>query len=91
MLDLLAKTPRGTTDILPSASQLWQYIEGQLADIFALFGYKEIRTPVFEETELFERGIGEATDIVAFPSGRKVPPRWLGLIYNTSSMASHSQ
>ncbi len=64
MLDLLAKTPRGTTDILPSASQLWQYIEGQLADIFALFGYKEIRTPVFEETELFERGIGEATDIV---------------------------
>lgn len=63
-MDLLAKTPRGTTDILPSASLLWQHIEGQLAEIFRLFGYKEIRTPIFEETELFERGIGEATDIV---------------------------
>ncbi|NMB12280.1 MAG: histidine--tRNA ligase [Firmicutes bacterium] len=61
---MLAKTPRGTEDILPKQSRIWQYIEGQLADIFSLFGYKEIRTPMFEETELFQRGIGEATDIV---------------------------
>lgn len=64
MLDLLAKTPRGTEDVLPKESRIWQYVEGQLVEIFALFGYKEIRTPMFEETELFQRGIGEATDIV---------------------------
>lgn len=63
-LDLLAKTPRGTEDVLPKESRIWQYVEGQLADIFSLFGYQEIRTPIFEETELFQRGIGEATDIV---------------------------
>ena len=61
---LLAKTPRGTEDVLPKESRIWQHIEGQLAQIFSLFGYKEIRTPIFEETELFQRGIGEATDIV---------------------------
>ena len=64
VLYLLARTPRGTEDILPKESRIWQYIEGQLSDIFSLFGYKEIRTPIFEETELFQRGIGEATDIV---------------------------
>jgi histidyl-tRNA synthetase len=63
-LDLLAKTPRGTEDVLPKESRIWQYVEGQLAEIFSLFGYQEIRTPIFEETELFQRGIGEATDIV---------------------------
>ncbi|NLK08038.1 MAG: histidine--tRNA ligase [Firmicutes bacterium] len=61
---MLAKTPRGTSDILPPDSSLWQYIEEQLREIFRLHGYKEIRTPIFEETQLFERGIGEATDIV---------------------------
>jgi len=64
VLKLLAKSPRGTEDILPKDSSVWQYIEGQLREIFGLFGYREIRTPMFEETELFERGIGEATDIV---------------------------
>ncbi|NLJ25751.1 MAG: histidine--tRNA ligase, partial [Firmicutes bacterium] len=61
---MLAKTPRGTEDVLPKESRIWQYVEGQLAEIFSLFGYQEIRTPIFEETELFQRGIGEATDIV---------------------------
>jgi len=64
VLNLLAKTPRGTEDVLPKKSRIWRYIEGQLADVFQLFGYEEIRTPIFEETELFQRGIGESTDIV---------------------------
>jgi histidyl-tRNA synthetase len=64
VLDLLARTPRGTEDVLPKKSRIWRYIEEQLADIFGLFGYQEIRTPMFEETELFQRGIGETTDIV---------------------------
>ncbi|NLY51757.1 MAG: histidine--tRNA ligase [Firmicutes bacterium] len=61
---MLARTPRGTEDVLPKKSRIWRYIEDQLADIFELFGYEEIRTPMFEETELFQRGIGETTDIV---------------------------
>lgn len=58
------KAPRGTNDILPDSIAMWQYIEDKLRDVFARFGYAEIRTPIFEETRLFERGIGEFTDIV---------------------------
>ena len=56
--------PRGTEDILPVDIHIWQYIESTVRDICANFGYKEIRTPVFESTELFKRGVGGATDIV---------------------------
>lgn len=56
---------RGTKDILPDESGLWQAIEGVAAEIFARYRCKEIRTPVIEATELYSRGIGEATDIVA--------------------------
>lgn len=56
--------PRGTRDILPGEIEKWQYIEGRIHRICALYGYKEIRTPMFEQTELFIRGIGEVTDIV---------------------------
>ncbi|GMB02089.1 histidine--tRNA ligase [Pelosinus sp. IPA-1] len=61
---MLVTGPRGTKDILPAASSNWQYIEKTVRDICRLYLYKEIRTPVFEHTELFLRGIGETTDIV---------------------------
>jgi len=62
---MLITGPRGTKDILPEVSANWQYIEQTMRDICRLYGYKEIRTPVFEHTELFLRGIGETTDIVS--------------------------
>lgn len=56
--------PRGTEDILPQDSALWQKVESAAREICALFGYQEIRTPVFENTELFQRGVGDTTDVV---------------------------
>ncbi len=58
------KAPRGTNDILPPASFKWNYIEKHAHEICRRYNYQEIRTPIFEHTELFARGIGEATDIV---------------------------
>lgn len=58
------RRPRGTNDILPEDARKWQLVEAKIRDICHRFGYQEIRTPIFEHTELFERGIGEATDIV---------------------------
>ncbi|MDD4802414.1 MAG: histidine--tRNA ligase [Syntrophomonas sp.] len=58
------KAPRGTYDVLPPDSKKWQFIEQIIEETAHLFGYNEIRTPVFEHTELFERGVGETTDIV---------------------------
>ena len=55
---------RGVHDILPGESERWQAIERAAGRLFAAFGFREIRLPVFEATELFSRGIGEATDIV---------------------------
>jgi histidyl-tRNA synthetase len=55
---------RGTRDILPGESEAWDVLEGVVRDTMARYGYREIRTPVFEETQLFARGIGEHTDIV---------------------------
>ncbi|MFQ5741745.1 MAG: ATP phosphoribosyltransferase regulatory subunit, partial [Acidobacteriota bacterium] len=55
---------RGTHDILPGSIELWQKIEATAARLFALYGFAEIRTPIFEETDLFARSIGTATDIV---------------------------
>ncbi|WP_374722401.1 histidine--tRNA ligase [Peribacillus tepidiphilus] len=56
--------PRGTQDILPGQSELWQYIEMQARELCKRYQYKEIRTPIFEHTELFLRGVGDTTDIV---------------------------
>ncbi|PWU68379.1 histidine--tRNA ligase [Gracilibacillus dipsosauri] len=58
------KAPRGTQDLLPGVSDKWQYVEGKLKELSNLYQYKEIRTPIFEHTELFERGVGDTTDIV---------------------------
>ena len=56
--------PRGTEDILPIDSPLWQKIEQAAREVCAAYGYKEIRTPVFEDTALFQRGVGDTTDVV---------------------------
>ncbi|MHB8141091.1 MAG: histidine--tRNA ligase [Vulcanimicrobiaceae bacterium] len=56
--------PRGTQDTLPPQSGSWRELESRLAGLAQRFGYGEVRTPTFEYTELFERGVGEATDIV---------------------------
>jgi histidyl-tRNA synthetase len=55
---------KGTKDILPPESEKWQYIEELAKEIFNTSNYNEIRTPIFEATELFERGVGDSTDIV---------------------------
>lgn len=57
--------PRGTQDILPSETPKWEYVESKFREACALFGYKELRTPTFEHTELFTRNLGEATDVVS--------------------------
>ncbi len=57
--------PRGTKDILPEQAVLWQKVESICRKIFALYNYQEIRTPIFESTELFTRSIGKTTDIVS--------------------------
>ena len=58
------QAPRGTNDILPQETAKWQYLEQKVKEIFTTYNYQEIRTPIFEKTDLFQRGIGEATDIV---------------------------
>ena len=61
---MLTNAPRGTKDILPDSIGQWTYVEGKVREICQRFGYKEIRTPLFEHTELFQRGIGDTTDVV---------------------------
>ena len=61
---MVISMPRGTQDILPEESIKWQYIEGKLRESSKNFWYEEIRTPMFESTELFSRGVGDTTDIV---------------------------
>ncbi|MGX0371734.1 histidine--tRNA ligase [Staphylococcus cohnii] len=56
--------PRGTQDILPSETKKWRYIEAKLDELMELYNYEEIRTPIFESTELFARGVGDSTDVV---------------------------
>ncbi|WP_217586807.1 histidine--tRNA ligase [Lentibacillus saliphilus] len=58
------KAPRGTVDLLPENTSKWQYVEETIRQICRRFNYKEIRTPLFEHTELFQRGVGDTTDIV---------------------------
>ncbi|WP_308737488.1 histidine--tRNA ligase [Paenibacillus sp. AR247] len=56
--------PTGTQDLLPGTVEKWQFVEEKARDLCRRFNYREIRTPMFEQTELFERGVGETTDIV---------------------------
>jgi len=55
---------KGTRDIFPEEAAQWKYVEGIVHSLASLYGFSEIRTPVFEYTELFQRGIGATTDIV---------------------------
>ena len=61
---LITKAVRGTNDVLPARSHEYQYVERVGLETALNFGYKEIRVPVFEHTELFERGVGDTTDVV---------------------------
>lgn len=61
---LITKRVYGTEDVLPAESYKWQFIEDVMRKQAALYGFKEIRTPVFEHTELFQRGVGDTTDVV---------------------------
>ena len=63
-MGLLTKGPRGTQDVLPKESYQWQVVEDAMRRICSAYGFKEIRTPVFEHTELFQRSVGETTDVV---------------------------
>ena len=59
------KAVRGTRDLLPDQTPLWNHVESTARSLFARYGFGEIRTPIFETTELFARGVGEETDIVS--------------------------
>ena len=58
------QAPKGTRDVLPAESYRWQYVEEKIRDITGRYGFKEIRTPVIEHTELFLRSVGDTTDVV---------------------------
>ena len=60
----MIKAPRGTRDLLPPDTALWNFVEAAVRDVFRAYNFQEIRTPIFESTELFARGVGEETDIV---------------------------
>jgi len=59
------KAVRGTRDLLPPHTALWNFVEAKVREVFRTYNFQEIRTPIFEETTLFARGVGEDTDIVA--------------------------
>jgi histidyl-tRNA synthetase len=61
----MIKAVRGTRDLLPPDTALWNFVESVARDVFRAYNFQEIRTPVFEETQLFARSVGEETDIVA--------------------------
>src|ERR1700726_2508971 len=61
----MIKAVRGTRDLLPPETALWNFVEATVRDVFRAYNFQEIRTPIFEATELFARGVGEETDIVA--------------------------
>jgi histidyl-tRNA synthetase len=61
----MIKAVRGTRDLLPPDTALWNFVEAAVRDVFRAYNFQEIRTPIFESTELFARGVGEETDIVA--------------------------
>lgn len=61
---LITNAPKGTKDLIPSESYKWHYLENLFAEVCREFNYKETRVPTFEHTELFERGVGDTTDVV---------------------------
>jgi len=63
--DQMIKAIRGTRDLLPPDTALWNFVEKTVGEVFGAYNFQEIRTPIFEATELFARGVGEETDIVS--------------------------
>jgi len=61
----MIKAVRGTRDLLPPETALWNFVEAAVRDVFRAYNFQEIRTPIFESTDLFARGVGEETDIVS--------------------------
>src|ERR1700751_887785 len=61
----MIKAVRGTRDLLPPETALWNFVEAAVRDVFRAYNFHEIRTPIFESTELFSRSVGEETDIVS--------------------------
>ena len=61
---MLTQAPKGTKDVTPSDAYKWHYVEGIMKEIARVNGYREVRTPGFEHTELFLRGVGDTTDVV---------------------------
>lgn len=60
----MLQRPKGTRDLLPEDTNKWQYVEKKVKYVLEEYGFREIRVPVFEYTELFQRGVGETTDVV---------------------------
>src|SRR5207237_9638089 len=60
----MIKAIRGTRDLLPPETALWNFVEAAARDVFHAYNFQEIRTPIFEETQLFARSVGEETDMV---------------------------
>lgn len=61
----MIKKPKGTEDVLPSEIYIWQYVEDTARNVFESYNFEEIRTPIFEDYELFQRGVGDETDMVS--------------------------
>src|SRR5437660_7549142 len=61
---ILIKAVKGTRDLLPPSTEVWNRVESVARDVFRAYNYHEIRTPILEETQLFARGVGQETDIV---------------------------
>src|SRR5437016_532127 len=61
----MIKAIRGTRDLLPPETALWNFVEAAVRDVFRAYNFHEIRTPIFEDTQLFARSVGEDTDIVS--------------------------
>lgn len=61
---MLFQKPKGTQDLLPGTVEPWQFLEEKAREVCRRFLYREVRTPIFESTELFQRGVGETTDVV---------------------------
>ena len=73
------KAVRGTRDLLPPETALWNRIEATARAVFARYNFGEIRTPIFEDTALFARGVGEETDIVSDVYKRQDSAGWVPL------------
>src|SRR5436305_13525023 len=61
----MIKSIRGTRDLLPPETELWNFVEAAVRDVFKLYNFREIRTPIIEDLQLFQRSVGEETDIVS--------------------------